>query len=162
MQVYLDRTELPKTQPWVITAFPEFPVLDRNLLGTTRAVISLPQSAVIYDTNTRRSKLTTSWRTDNATQIVNDEGQRRIIESFSEYMQRNALRAVQYYTNLQGTNVSLWDPANRAIHDTAEAGWVYVAAVRNRADSLVSALPVDPTDDANWPARIAVVYIPPV
>ena len=87
MQVFVLRTDLSSTNPPVIASYPDLPVLDRSTHGPGAAVLSLPQTAMQTDPQTRVVTLISTWRTANVNQIVNDEAQRRIEESYTVYMQ---------------------------------------------------------------------------
>ena len=137
-------------------------MVDRSFHGTDVAVWSLPPTAIVTDTQSRLVTLISTWYTDNASQIINDEAYRRILESFTEFMQRNALQETQRGMVQFGTNTGTWEPAYQSIWSAALTGWTYIDSIRHTADSLITAPPVDPTDDGNWPARIPSVYIPPL
>jgi hypothetical protein len=114
------------------------------------------------DTQTSLTTLLSTWRTDNVDMVVNDEAQRRINESFTQFMQLNALSQVQNATNLFGTDTTAWEPVYQNAYTLAKTGWDYVNAVRQTSETLIINLPVDPTDDGNWPPRIAAIYIPTI
>jgi hypothetical protein len=162
MQVFVLRTDLSLTNPPVVASYPELPILDRNYHGSDIALLSLPQQAISLDPDRRQVLLISTWRTDFSAQVVNDEAQRRINESFTQFMQLNALAQVQNATNLFGWNTSTWEPVYLNTYTIAKTGWTYVNAVRQTSDSLAINLPVDPTDDGNWPPRIAPIYIPTI
>jgi hypothetical protein len=161
MQVFVYRSDLSETNPQVLAAFPDDPVFDRSYLGTDVAVLSLPQNAMQVDSQSRMTTLVSTWRTDNVNQIVNDEAYRRIDESFTDFMQRNALNQTQRAIIQFGSDQTKWEPIYQNVYSLALQGWTYIDSLRKNADSLATNLPVDPTDDANWPTRIPVIYIPP-
>jgi hypothetical protein len=161
MQVFVFRSDLSDTNPPVLAAFPDQPVFDRAYAGTDVALLSLPQNAMQVDQQSRQTTLVSTWRTDNVDQIVNDEAYRRIWESFSDFMQRNAINQTQRAIIQFGSDQTTWEPIYQNVYALALQGWVYIDSLRKNADTLVATLPTDPTADGNWPTRIPVIYIPP-
>jgi hypothetical protein len=159
MQVFVKRNNLSlATQAPVIAVYPDDPVVDRAAHGTDVAVLSLPFNAYYNDSTTHFIYLVDNWRS-NAAQIVNNEAQRRIFESFSDFMQRDALARMQTNIIAYGTATGSWPAGEQANYSTAQNGWNYVSSIRQRSDVHVTNMPIDPTDDSNWPTRIAVIYI---
>jgi hypothetical protein len=162
MQVYVARSQLTQDPVPVVASFDDLPWRDRNLMGSSFTVLSLPTTAVarIEDPVTKIAStvLASDWRS-NASMIVNMEAQRRILESFSEFMQRNATNSTNDSLLRYGPDKTSWPQSAKDNQAAAEAGWDYVAAVREKSDALEAALPVDPTADSNWPTRIAPIYI---
>ena len=93
-QVFVKKTDLPNAVIPVHGLFPDLPWIDRNALGSQYTPLSLNDSAVISSppltAGSPPSQLAANWRTQ-AIIITNGEAQRRILEGFSDYMQRNAI-----------------------------------------------------------------------
>lgn len=160
MQVFVLRSDLALVTVPVIAIYPEFPIIPRETHGLHVAVLSLPSAAIELVPDENTSVLVGDWRGLYVDQVVNDEARRRIDESFPEYMQRNALWAIQHNITRYGAAPGSWGVSAQDEYATAEQGWAYVDDVRTVADSMVASMPIDPTDDSNWPARIPVIYIP--
>jgi hypothetical protein len=167
VQVYVLISDLSLAIVPVYGVYPDIPMLDRNMMGTTLTVLSLPPEAVKaappYDptvsTTVLFSQLASDWRT-HTDWLVNNEAQRRILESFSEFMQRNATNDATRSITLYGTVSTTWPVDAQARKAEADRGWVYISAIRVQADAMMSSMPVDPTADSAWPTRITQVYIP--
>jgi len=160
MQVFVARADLSlSTGIKIISSYPDVPTINRDQHGTDAAVLSLPNEATTFNPDQRQQVLIDNWRT-YASQIVNGESQRRILESFSEFMQRNALARVQRDITTLGWDWNTWNATERNVYSTAQTGWQYISTVRTASDAMVANMPVDPTDDNNWPTRIAPIYIP--
>jgi hypothetical protein len=97
--------------------------------------------------------LISTWR-DHADIIVNGEANRRIVDVFPEYKQRNSTSTYQQAQTAYGIDPSVWPPEAQAFKDEYDRGWSYVNAVRERTTSLIPSLPPDPTEDSYWPTRI--------
>jgi hypothetical protein len=174
VQVYILKTDLSQTIVPVYGIYPDIPSLDRNMMGTTLNVLTLPPEAVQSSlpalptdpasgpiSTVIFSQLASNWRTYTAS-IVRNEAQRRILESFSEFMQRNAANDLTKSITLYGTNSSTWPQDAQDRKAEADRGWAYVSAVRVRSDAMETSMPTDPTADSAWPTRISQIYIPSV
>ena len=160
MQVFVWRSDLTLALVPVLATYPEFPIIPRDAHGADAAVLSLPSKAIESHPDDPTSNLVGDWRIIHIVQVVNDEARRRIDELFTEYMQRNALWAVQHNITRYGHDPATWGGAEQDVYATAEQGWAYVRDVRQTADAMESNMPNDPTADGNWPPRIPPVYIP--
>jgi hypothetical protein len=162
MQVFVNKSNLTLDPVPVVASFDDLPWRDRTLMGSGCTVLSLPTTAVtkVEDTVTKiaTTVLATDWRS-HADTICNMEAQRRILESFSEFMQRNATNALNDALIKYGSNTATWPQDAKDNKSASDAGWAYVNAVRDASDAMQAALPTDPTADGNWPARIPPVYI---
>lgn len=166
MQVYVLKSDLSSQAAVVMVqgSYPDQPQLDRNLLGTQFTVLTLPPTSVVpyavpgTSPALLMSQLESGWR-NNASMIVRNEAQRRILESFSEFMQRNATNDATQSLMLYGPDPAAWPQDAKDRKAAAEVGWDYVATVRQTSDALETALPPDPTADGHWPTRIPPVYI---
>jgi hypothetical protein len=161
MQVFVKKADLASTDIPVVAIFEDGPWQDRNLMGNACTVLALPPSAVVRVDGLMgisRNQLDNNWRS-NAAMILNMEAQRRILESFSEFMQRNATNALNDALIQYGTDTAAWPQEAKDNKSASDAGWAYVAAVREASDAMQAAMPTDPTADGNWPPRIAPVYI---
>jgi len=159
MQFFVKRSDLSLPKVPILGSSGDFPLLDRNTYGTDVTVLTLPNNAMTYDADTHQYYLASNWRT-NAQMICNGEAYRRIIESFTEFMQRNATNDATQSVMLYGADPATWPQDAKDRKAAAETGWDYVTAIRQQSDALANALPVDPTADAQWPTRIPPVYIP--
>jgi hypothetical protein len=135
-------------------------VVDRSFHGTNAAVLALPTEAVSVDQQSRIVTLVATWRTDYVSQIVYGESYRRVEESFADFQQMVALSEVQTAICKYGVNTTTWPPAYQNIYAMAQQGWNYINAVRQTGNTMASNLPVDPTADSNWPARLAPITMP--
>jgi hypothetical protein len=161
MQVFVLRSDLELANPPAVAIYPELPIIPRDFHGVESAVLSLPDAATRTNPDVLVTTLVGDWRILFVDQVIDGEARRRIDESFSEYMQRNALWAVQHNITRYGANPATWGTTEQQIYATCEQAWAYVAAVRQTADAMISNMPIDPTADANWPARLSPpVYIP--
>jgi len=156
MQVFVRKADLSQQTVPVVAGLPDAPVIDRNAYGTDTTVISLPAGSVVNQSGA--PVLVANWR-NNADMITREEAYRRIIESFSEFMQRNAGLVMTNNILAYGADHTTWPPEEQTRYTTWQSGLDYIQQVRTRSDQLEAALPVDPTDDVNWPARIPPVYI---
>jgi len=100
--------------------------------------------------------LASTWR-DDAEKIINGEANRRIIEVFPDYKQRNSTAQMQMAVNAYGSDSTIWPPEAKTFKNEYDRGWTYVAAVRERTPLLIADLPPDPTADGYWPTRITPV-----
>lgn len=160
MQIFVLRTELSNTNPLVTATYDDSPVMDRAMLGTQYALLQMDPTAVQGDVSTRLKTLVGDWRTKFVSAVVNNEAQRRIYESFSQFMQNNALERVLNNVLRYGAVTTTWPSAEQDMAAAAAQGWTYVNTIRAASDAMVQAMPVDPTADGNWPPRIPLVYIP--
>jgi len=170
-QVFVNKADLTNDPIFVVASFDtELPLVPRGQMGSGCTVLTLPATAITQVPDPRMpgtvggliphnvSVLRSDWRT-NIDEITNGEAYRRIIEGFTEFMQRNAtndnISSLQKYGNDTGT----WPADAVARKAEADRGWAYIAAVRQASDAMQGSLPTDPTDDSHWPQRITPVYI---
>jgi hypothetical protein len=159
MQVFINRVDLTLENPPVAAIYPELPIIPREAHGLQVAVLSLPSAAIQTDPDTAQQVLVGDWRTVYVTTVCNNEARRRIEESFPDYMQRNVLWAIQHNVTRYGADPTTWGITPQAEYATAEQAWGYVDTIRGVADVMVGNMPIDPTDDANWPPRLPFVYM---
>lgn len=166
MQVFVQKAKLTDDPVPVVAHYEDSPVVPRNRMGDTCTVLAVPADAIQHnmlrpdDPEVRpAAQLKSDWRS-HADVICNGEAQRRILESFSEFMQRNATSSTSDSIMKYGADQSAWPQDAKDRQATVDAAWAYVTAVRQTSDAMQDALPVDPTADANWPTRIPPVYIP--
>ena len=160
MQVFVMRVDLALENPPVLAIYPEFPIVLRELHGLQAAVLSLPFAAIQTDPDTAQQVLVGDWRTVHVAEVCNNEARRRIDKSFAEWMQRNALWAIQHNITRYGANPTTWGISQQEEYALAEQAWGYVDTIRGLADVMATNMPIDPTDDANWPPRLPPVYMP--
>jgi hypothetical protein len=160
-----DLTDTGLTNVPIQASYADIPVIDRNFYGSEQTVLTLDGTMRLLDANGKNPYLDPTWRT-NPTEInlcINGEAERRIVESFTEFMQRNALQETQRWIISDGNNTSMWPPSAQSMWAAALQGWTYIDHIRTTSDSLISGtLPLDPTNDSHWPTRIPVVFIPVV
>src|SRR6516162_1870851 len=95
MQVFVKKSDLAANAAMILvfSHFDDLPWVDRNTFGSAYTPLSLPATAIVLAPASANLpgmyQLASNWRT-NATAIANGESQRRILEVFSDYMQRNA------------------------------------------------------------------------
>jgi hypothetical protein len=117
-------------------------------------LLSLAANA-IRPTPTGMSALVAGWRESNREQIANGEAERRILEAFPDYAQRNASAELMGYLSTHGANASAWPREAQQRKAEIDRAWAYVEAVRRASNGMVArALPGDPTADSHWPTRI--------
>jgi hypothetical protein len=163
MQVFVAKADLALPVVPVYGSYPDVPLIDRAFLGSLYTPLILAGSVIVPKTvgGITTYNLASNWRS-YATTLLNGEAQRRILEVFSEFMQRNANNDVNRSTLLYGANQTTWPADAQARLTEAQRGWNYVSALRTRSDSLATNLPNDPTADSNWPTVITPIYIPAV
>jgi hypothetical protein len=166
-QVFVAKSDFTQSVIPVHGMFPDLPWISRNALGASYTPLSLPDSAVVQSNQlvvgSPPAQLAANWR-NNAALICNEEAERRILEVFPDYMQRNANQDVSHSMTTYGSSVvSSWPSDAQARYNEGMRGWNYVSAVRQTANALGSALPSDPTDNSHWPTVISPpIYIPAV
>lgn len=166
MQVFVKKADLTADPVPVLAVYEDSISVSRTMYGDVCTVLSLPSSAVITNFAPPGepspppfpAQLKSDWRS-NAPNICNGEAYRRITESFSEFMQRNATGSTSDSIMKHGADQSTWPQDAKDRQAAADAGWAYITAVRATSDAMQDALPVDPTADVNWPTRIPPVYI---
>lgn len=163
MQVFVKKADLAADPVPVVAYHEDAPSKSRNEYGDECTVLALPNGAVVMlsdpdPTIAPPVRLKSDWR-NNAVIICNGEAYRRILESFSEFMQRNATQSTSDSIMKYGADQAAWPQDANDRQASADAGWAYVTAVRTTSDAMAAALPVDPTADSNWPTRIPPVYI---
>jgi hypothetical protein len=167
-QVFVLKSDLAANAPTVQVhgSYPDLPWLDRNMMGTQYTPLTVPDKAVVPATALPGmtlgfgGQLASNWRTYPDT-ICNYEAMRRILEVFTEYMQRNATNDTNRSVLLYGADSTKWPADAVARRNESQRGWNYVSAVRLQNAALINALPNDPTDDAHWPTKITPIYIEP-
>jgi hypothetical protein len=161
MQLFVLKSDLstPPAETIIWGIHDDLPLLDRGLYGAQYTPLSLPGSVVQTDQTTLRPYLKSDWRSNVAT-IANGESYRRIIECFTEFMQRNANSVITGYISQYGADSTTWPVDAKNNKAESDRGWAYVSLVRQSSDAMQSALPADPTDDSHWPTKITPVYIP--
>ena len=159
MQVFVMRVDLALENPPVLAIYPELPIVPREYHGLQAAVLSLPAAAIQTDPDTAQQVLVGDWRTVHVADVCNNEARRRIDKSYPEYMQRNMLWAIQHNITRYGATPGAWGVSEQAEYALAEQAWGYVDIIRGVADTMIANMPIDPTDDNNWPPRLPAVYI---
>jgi hypothetical protein len=166
MQVFVAKANLINAVVPVAGSYPDtpWPWVDRNVLGSSYTPLTLPGPGVISSLDPggfMTYQLVSDWRTSQISSIVNGEGQRRIFECFTDFMQRNANADINRSTTLYGATPSAWPADAQARKAEGDRGWTYLQQVRQTANAMTT-LPNDPTDDSQWPTKITPVYINPV
>jgi hypothetical protein len=167
MQVFTPRSGLTgaaNEAAVIMMSFPDGFVYPPTAMLAAWTVLSVSDAMVIPKVipylQSSTMVLQTNWRADNPTQTVSYEANRRITTTFPEYSQRNSNSEINGYITTYGADTTTWPAAEQARKAEVDRCWNYVNAVRNIANAMVlSALPVDPTDDSHWPTVISP-YVP--
>jgi S-formylglutathione hydrolase FrmB len=170
MQVFVKKSDLSAAAAVipVYAYFEDVPWVARNTFGDLFTPLSLPNTGITLAQQPIPGvpgpvvyQLASDWRS-HAVFVTNGEAQRRILEVFSDYMQRNAMNDVNRSQALYGTTtITSWPTDAQSRYNEGQRGWAYVSQVRQTANGLATALPADPTDNSVWPAVIPIVYVPP-
>lgn len=174
MQVFVKRADLTAATPPdpipVIATYADDPAVPyathdpSNSNPSAVTVLYLPSSAVERteitlsgtDITIQQTSLADDWRNNN-TMIVNSEANRRIVDVFPEYKQRNSTATYQQCVTAYGLDSTAWPPEAKTFKDEYDRGWAYVNAVRETSGTLTPSMPPDPTSDTYWPTRIAPI-----
>jgi hypothetical protein len=101
-----------------------------------------------------------TWR-DDLNFIINADAERRIVACFPDYAQRNANQFMTAATMQYGTDSTTWPQSAKDELAECNRGWDFVNSIRTASNSLQSSAPLNPCDDAHWPAAIPPINLQP-
>jgi len=100
-------------------------------------------------------------RRNNAFDEISDRlraAERRILDVFPDYSQRNSASELMGYIAVHGANAGAWPPPAQRRKTEIDRAWSYVETVRRASHGMLAgALPADPTANSHWP-RPAAAY----
>ena len=115
-----------------------------------------PAPAAAVQQTDRFPVLARGWRQTYREQIVYGEAERRILEAFPDYSQRNSASELMGYVSTHGANAGAWPATAQRRKTEIDRAWAYVEAVRRASHGMLTgALPADPTANSHWPTRAA-------
>jgi len=177
MQVFVRRADFtgqPDEVVYVQATYDDTTTVDPTSYdGNLITILSLPPGAVLITRATppaegdppplpadTRPKLSTTWRTDYATNVLTGEANRRITAAFPDYSQRNSNAELNGYITTYGADATVWPAYQISRKAEIDRCWNYVNSVRASANAMGSqSLPLDPTANGNWPTVISP-YVP--
>jgi hypothetical protein len=158
MQAFIRRSELTlaaKEVVRVLASYDDGFEIASTAHGSGVTIVLLPPSAI--SNSPQGPTLAAGWREAHRDRIVRGEAERRIVEAFPDYSQRNALAELVGYLVAHGPAIGgAWPKAAQQRRAEIERAWTYVHAVRRSAKTMLGRdLPADPTADGHWPPRAA-------
>jgi hypothetical protein len=158
MKVFVDRSELTLTanEAVRVLGYYEDHVAVSPTAHGDRATILFVGPGAVINANNQGPALPPGWRDANRTQLAYGEAERRILEAFPDYSQRNASAELMGYLSVHGATVSGWPAAAQKRKGEIDRAWSYVEAVRRAANGMLAGgMPANPTADSHWPTRIS-------
>jgi hypothetical protein len=174
MQVFVARAELTGAADEIVIvrgSYDDNVVISTNAHGDGMIILSVLPTAILREGAAgdpaaagqvwpQPPRLVTDWRESSKTQIVGGEANRRIVDVFPDYSQRNSNSEMNSYITQYGTDSATWPAGAQSRKAEIDRCWTYVNAVRDNANAMTATtLPVDPTGDGNWPTRVPP-YVP--
>jgi hypothetical protein len=159
MRVFVARSQLRMTDDevvQVVTYFEDGAAIPDAMKRPELTMLTVPAAAV--EQTQRFPVLARGWRQTYRESIVYGEAERRILDAFPDYSQRNSASELMGYIAVHGANAGAWPPPAQRRKTEIDRAWSYVETVRRASHGMLAgALPADPTANSHWP-RPAAAY----
>jgi hypothetical protein len=157
MKVFVDRSDLTLTANEAVRVlgyYEDHVAVSPTAHGDRATILFVGPGAVV---NANGPTLPPGWREANRTQLAYGEAERRILEAFPDYSQRNSAAELMGYLSVHGANASAWPATAQRRKAEIDRAWAYVEAVRRAASAMLAgALPANPSANSHWPTQISV------
>lgn len=157
MRVFVRRSDLKMTADEVVAVayyFEDSVAIPPEIHRPELVMLSV-SAATIQQTQTT-PVLARGWREANRELLANSEAERRILEVFPDYAQRNSSAELMGLIAAHGANSGTWPAGAQRRKTEIDRAWAYVDAVRRASNGMLAgALPADPTATSHWPTRVA-------
>jgi len=147
----------------VVAYYPDGLTITSNMHGANAFVMYAPDSCLVRASSGMPGMvMKQSWRSDanQSAAVIDYEKNRRINIAFPTDEQTKANGTINSYIVNYGADSATWPAEAQSMKATIQSGWDYITAVTANADAMKQGTPpLDPTDDANWPAPITPIHI---
>lgn len=149
----------------VVAFYPDGTTIVENMHGADAFVMYTPDDSIVKSAASSDASgmvMKQDWRsnTEQAAAVIDYEANRRINIAFPVTEQTKANAIINNYIITYGPDSVTWPSDAQTKKATITSGWNYVNAVTAAAISLKqSSPPLDPTDDAHWPAPITPIHL---
>lgn len=155
MKVFL-KSSVGDNSPRIVAQYPDGARVRDDAHGEGVTVLTLPDNLIVPEFEQglfRGMRLVDDWRKRAGPEMVEAEAKRRTEEVASASEQAAALNEKLDLILRHGINVSTWPEEAKDRKAEIDGVLSYVAAVRDRARTYASSVPIDLGADKIWPPR---------